>query len=161
MSQAALPVTDLEGLEGSEPLWGIGAAIARRGGRCRNSVPTLPTLPNPEADPGTELLNLCHSLDIRLWIDCGRLRYDAPAGVMDDTLRAKLAARKDELLALVCWEITKTDGRVRDAAPAATPPDPFAHLRGPRRTRWGSLAWSAPDEPALELFGPAPGELLS
>jgi hypothetical protein len=33
-------------------------------------------------------------------------------------------------------------------------PDPFAHLRGPRRTWWGSLVWSDPDAPPLELFGP-------
>jgi len=36
------------------------------------------------------------------------------------------------------------------------PPDPFAHLRGPRRTWWGTLAWSDPEAPALELFGPPP-----
>ena len=60
-----------------------------------------------------------------------------------------LRARKAELVDLVIWEITKTDGPVRVAAP-----DPFAHLRGPRRTAWGTLAWSDPDAPALELFGP-------
>ena len=28
-------------------------------------------------------------------------------------------------------------------------------LRGPRKTWWGSLVWSDPEAPALELFGPA------
>ncbi len=35
------------------------------------------------------------------------------------------------------------------------PPDPLEHLRGPRRTAWGSLVWSDLDAPPLELFGPA------
>jgi hypothetical protein len=31
---------------------------------------------------------------------------------------------------------------------------PLVQLRGPRRTDWGTWAWSDPDAPALELFGP-------
>jgi hypothetical protein len=36
------------------------------------------------------------------------------------------------------------------------PPAPSApqnHLRGPRRTPWGTLVWSAPAEPPIEAFG--------
>jgi hypothetical protein len=97
--------------------------------------------------PASELLGRCRDLDIRLWVEAGRLRYDAPAGALDSSLRGELAAHKAELLALVA---------------SAQPPDPYAHFRGPRRTRWGSLVWSDPDAPALELFGPAvPDDLVA
>ena len=33
-------------------------------------------------------------------------------------------------------------------------PDPLDALSGPRRTPWGTLVWSDPDAPAIELFGP-------
>lgn len=35
-----------------------------------------------------------------------------------------------------------------------TAPDPLAALTGPRRTTWGTLAWSDPDAPPIGLFGP-------
>lgn len=148
MPRPALPATDLEGLEGSERLLGIDRAIACRGDQYRNSVPTLPTLPNPEPSSGTELLNVCRRLDIRLWVDCGRLRYDAPAGALDDALRAEIGAQKAELLALLATSEVQAD----PLDPAE--PDPLDALTGPRRTAWGTLAWSDSSAPPLELFGP-------
>ena len=38
---------------------------------------------------------------MRLWVEHGRLKCDAPPGVLDDGLRAELTARREELLALV------------------------------------------------------------
>jgi hypothetical protein len=74
---------------------------------------------------------------------------------MDGTLRAKMAAGKGELVALLAAE----EGWGQETAPPSAnpppPPDPFARLRGPRRTPWGTLAWSDPGEPAIELFGPS------
>jgi hypothetical protein len=43
-----------------------------------------------------------------------------------------------------------------DHPSSADRPDPFAHLRGPRRTRWGTLCWSDPTAVEIEAFGPAP-----
>lgn len=34
--------------------------------------------------------------------------------------------------------------------------DPTAGLVGPRRTAWGTVVWSDPDEPSIEAFGPPP-----
>jgi hypothetical protein len=39
-------------------------------------------------------------------------------------------------------------------------PDPLDALRGPRRTPWGTLAWSDPEAPPIELFGPPPARDL-
>ena len=38
---------------------------------------------------------------VRLSVEDGRLKCDAPPGVLDDELRAQLAARKEELLTLI------------------------------------------------------------
>ena len=38
---------------------------------------------------------------VRLSVEDGRLKCDAPPGILDDGLRAQLAARKEELLALI------------------------------------------------------------
>ena len=43
----------------------------------------------------------CANADVRLWVEDGRLKCDAPPGVLDDGLRAQLAARKQELLTLI------------------------------------------------------------
>lgn len=40
-----------------------------------------------------------------------------------------------------------------DVPPPDKPPD---NLVGPRRTQWGTWAWSDPDELPLDAFGPAP-----
>ena len=75
---------------------------------------------------------------IRLATRGDRLVIDAPKGALTEADRRAIAEHKPELLALV----------------GATGPDPLDALRGPRRTPWGSLVWSDPDEPAIELFGP-------
>ena len=46
-----------------------------------------------------ELLTHLDSLDIELWADGDRLRYDAPKGALTRALRSELRARKGELVA--------------------------------------------------------------
>jgi amino acid adenylation domain-containing protein len=46
-----------------------------------------------------EFLSYLHDLDIKLWVEEGRLRYNAPKGALVPTLRTDLAARKEEILA--------------------------------------------------------------
>ncbi|MFJ9109276.1 CocE/NonD family hydrolase [Streptomyces sp. NPDC102283] len=48
-----------------------------------------------------DLLLEVRSLNIVLWAEEGKLRFDAPAGVMTDTLRAELGARKGEIVAFL------------------------------------------------------------
>jgi hypothetical protein len=70
-----------------------------------------------------DLIEHCRGLDIRLWADEGRLRFDAPAGALDPALRAELVARKADLLAIL-------------SPPAPQPPPRFTgeeHTAG----RWG------------------------
>jgi thioesterase domain-containing protein len=44
---------------------------------------------------------------VRFWVEDGRLKADAPPGILDDDLRATLAARREELLSLVVEAETK------------------------------------------------------
>jgi non-ribosomal peptide synthase protein (TIGR01720 family) len=46
-----------------------------------------------------ELLSHLVSLDVKLWMDGERLRYNAPAGVITPTLREELVSRKAEIIA--------------------------------------------------------------
>lgn len=46
----------------------------------------------------SEFLSELRERDVRLWIEDGRLKCDAPPGVLEDGLRNELAARKQELL---------------------------------------------------------------
>lgn len=49
--------------------------------------------------PIAELLTHLHRLDIKLWADGERLRYDAPKGALTRQLRSELRARKAEMVA--------------------------------------------------------------
>ena len=48
-----------------------------------------------------EFLSQLRERDVRLWVEDGRLKVDAPPGVVDAELREQLAARKPELLAVL------------------------------------------------------------
>jgi thioesterase domain-containing protein len=48
-----------------------------------------------------DLLSSLRERGVRVWLDEGRLKCDAPAGVLDDGLRAELAAHRDDLIELV------------------------------------------------------------
>ncbi len=48
-----------------------------------------------------EFLSYLRSLDVRLWVDGGRLRYSAPKGAVTPALRAELVERKAEILAFL------------------------------------------------------------
>lgn len=45
-----------------------------------------------------EFLSNLRERGVRVWVEDGRLKADAPAGVLDEALRGQLAARKPELL---------------------------------------------------------------
>ena len=47
---------------------------------------------------------------VRLWVEDGRLKCDAPPGILDEGLRTELAARKQELLALIAEAATTLRG---------------------------------------------------
>lgn len=48
-----------------------------------------------------DFLSSLRGRGVRLWVEDGRLKCDAPPGVLDDRLRAQLAASKSELLTLI------------------------------------------------------------
>lgn len=140
--------TFLEGLEGLDPNLGINSLECAYLASIPKSASNPSNPSNSGEEPGAnDLLNHCCGLDIRLWAEDGQLRYDAPAGVLAAPLRAEIIARKGELLALLTSSV-------------ANQPDPLDALSGPRRTPWGSLAWSDPDAPPIELFGP-PGDVIA
>jgi len=56
-----------------------------------------------------EFLSSLREREVRLWVEDGRLKCDAPPGALDDALRAQLAARKPELLALISEAQTDVD----------------------------------------------------
>lgn len=47
-----------------------------------------------------EFLSTLRERGVRVWVEEGRLKADAPTGILDDALRGQLAARKQELLEL-------------------------------------------------------------
>lgn len=64
----------------------------------------------------TEFLSILRERNVRLWVDNGRLKCDAPAGTLDDRLRVQLAARKAELLDLLA-DAQTTVGAPRSLVP--------------------------------------------
>ena len=64
-------------------------------GKVSRSVPSVPT------DPASALLSRCQALDVRLWVESGGLRFDAPKRALDAGLRAELVANKAGLIALL------------------------------------------------------------
>jgi thioesterase domain-containing protein len=48
-----------------------------------------------------EFLSILRERGVRVWVENGRLKADAPAGILDDALRGQLAAQKRELMELV------------------------------------------------------------
>ncbi len=51
-----------------------------------------------------EFLSYLRSLDIHLWAEEERLRYNAPKGILTQELREQLRARKTEILAFAPGE---------------------------------------------------------
>lgn len=119
-------------------------------------------------------------LGVRLSVFDGTLAVEAPRGVLTEADREAMRAHKAELLALVAeceppdWPASVV-AEFNDACVAhervGHPPGEAARLayehlkrrydgtslRGSRRTAFGTLVWSDPDAPAIELFGPAIG----
>lgn len=63
-----------------------------------------------------EFLSSLRERDVRLRVEDGRLKCDAPPGALDDELRAQLTARKQELLTLIA-EAETTVGAPRSLVP--------------------------------------------
>src|SRR2546430_2169700 len=55
-----------------------------------------------------DLLSECNEAGVELYLDNGRLRYRAQAGVYTEALRQKVAAHKSELIALIQARIYET-----------------------------------------------------
>ena len=49
-------------------------------------------------DPSA-LLSSLRERDVKVWLEDGRLKVNAPAGAIDAAMKAELAARKEEILA--------------------------------------------------------------
>lgn len=62
-------------------------------------------LPEEVIQPARVLLAELSTKDIRLWADNSSLRYDAPTGVFDDELKAKVRRHKAALLAILRAEV--------------------------------------------------------
>ncbi|UYQ60930.1 CocE/NonD family hydrolase [Streptomyces peucetius] len=91
-----------------------------------------------------DLLLEMRSLNIVLWAEEGRLRFDAPAGVMTDAIRAELVAHKGEIVAFLAdadiaerstVRITMRDG-VRLAADVFRPRRRGAVVEEPLPVLW-------------------------
>jgi hypothetical protein len=50
-------------------------------------------------------------------------------------------------------------GPAREQPALSSTSDPWDRLRGPRRTRWGTLVWSDPSQPPIEVFGAVPSHV--
>ena len=61
-----------------------------------------------------EFLAYLHNLDIKLWVEEDRLRFNAPKGAMQPELKAHLIARKEEILAF--FRQTQTSSEMKIAA---------------------------------------------
>lgn len=180
MTAAARPKQfGLEGLEPSGPTLGVNQAHARTSEFIGQKSPD-PSNPSKSISliDANNLLTLCHSRGIRLYVEDSRLLYDAPHGMLDDAIRPRLKAQKTELIALLSppdpdelpeWGTDRTD----ETSPPPDPDpsrrgdnphredDPLDRLRGPRRPPWGTLCWSDPNEPEIEAFGPCPDGVIA
>jgi thioesterase domain-containing protein len=114
-----------------------------------------------------EFLSRLRERDVRLWVDEGRLKCDAPPGAIDHELRAQLADRKQELLTLLA-EAQRAAGAPRSLVPLKTtgeyPPlfarpghngDVFcyralAEYLDSRRPLYGVEPWGLDGSPAAE-----------
>jgi thioesterase domain-containing protein len=59
------------------------------------------TMPPHSTLSTSEFLSHLRDRDVRLWVEDGRLKCDAPPGVLEEGLRVELTARKQELLAVI------------------------------------------------------------
>ena len=99
------PTAELEQLEHPGTLFRHKRGLsASRGDLYRESVPTVPTVPTALAD----LLERLEALDVVLRVEDGRLRYDAPAGVMTPELLDALRSHKPALIEMFAGEAGPT-----------------------------------------------------
>jgi len=62
--------------------------------------PLIPKLPKCE-EPIEQLMQRLQSLGLRLSVESGRLKVNAPKGVMDESVKMELAKRRDEIITLL------------------------------------------------------------
>jgi hypothetical protein len=85
---------------------------------------------------GMTLLDLARDSGLSLRLAGDRLVIRGPRRA--EAVARELLARKAEVVALL----------------KPPEPDPYAHLKGPRRTPWRTWAWSDPTAPEIAAFGP-------
>lgn len=87
--------TDCKGRKGTQPISPMNPLITHAKGEIvENGCKPLQPLHKTVDD----LLEFCKATDVRLWTEAGQVRYSAPAGVVDEDLRAELVKHKADLL---------------------------------------------------------------
>ncbi|MFN8439524.1 MAG: amino acid adenylation domain-containing protein [Caldilineaceae bacterium] len=89
------------------------------------------TRANGEISTIPHLLTRLRALDIHLWLEADRLRYNAPKGVLTSELLDELRANKEEIIAFL---------------QRSNEPSPAAGVKIPRASRTGSLPLSFAQE---------------
>ena len=71
------------------------------------------------------LLSHLRERDVRVWVQDGRLKCDAPAGALTSELRDQLVARKEELLAVLAEAALSLTRSINAATGLAVPLEPL------------------------------------
>jgi hypothetical protein len=101
---------------------------------------------------GLTLLDRARAAGLSVTADSDRLVIKGPRRA--EEVARELIEQKAEVLALLAVPVEPLiEPPVED--PAKRPPPPPG-LVAPRRTPWGTVAYSAPDSPSIEVFGPPP-----
>lgn len=108
--------------------------------------------------PVGDLVAHAESVGLKFGLTDGKIKVGGPARVLDqnEPLRLALRARRDELVNLLNEDQAERSAiQTIESETTSTTTSPTAHLRGPRRTPWGTRVWSDPNEPLpIESFGP-------
>lgn len=104
-----------------------------------------------------EFLANLRERDVRLWLENGKLKCDAPTGVLNDEWRTELSARKQELMALLA-DADATLGGPRSLVPLKPTGDsqPLFARPGHNGDVFAYLALAKYLEPRRPLYGVEP-----
>ena len=107
-----------------------------------------------------EFLSILRERDVRLWVEDGQLKCDAPPGVLDEQWREQLAVRKHELVALIA-QAESTVAGPRSLVPLKPTGDAPALFARPGHNGdvFCYLALASHLDPRQPLYGVEPGGL--